>query len=411
MNHDVAIIGAGAAGIAAARTLVAQGKSVLMLEASDRVGGRGWTIGVAGMPLDLGCGWLHSAERNPLVAEGEAANFTIDRGPSAWQEQWRGLGFNAEEQAAASDAWTALEARFHEAPPASDRASDALEPGGEWNAFCRALSGYMNGADLDRLSITDFLAYDDAASEANWRVREGYGALLAARLPQVDLRLATPARRIAMDSRGVRIDTDRGTVMAGAVIVTASTNVLASGVIAFDPAATDHLQAATQLPLGLADKLFFELVGDHGFEPETHLIGNPRDANTGSYYIRALGQPTIEAFFGGPGADLLERVGIAEAFRIASGELAALLGSDVRRNLRPIAASAWCRTEWINGSYSHALPGQAHARATLARPIGDRIFFAGEATHATDFSTAHGAWQSGTRAAREILERNLPDLH
>jgi len=405
MNHDVAIIGAGSAGIAAARTLVAEGKSVLMLEASDRVGGRGWTVGIAGMPLDLGCGWLHSAERNPLVAEGEAAKFTIHRGPSAWQEQWRGLGFDADEQAAARDTWATLEARFHDAPPASDRASDALEPGAGWNAFCRALSGYMNGADLDRLSIADFLAYDDAASETNWRVREGYGALLAARLPHVDLRLSTPVRRVALETRGVRIETDRGTVTAGAAIVTASTNVLASGMIAFDPAGTDHLHAATQLPLGLADKLFFELIGDHAFETETHLIGNPRDTNTGSYYIRPLGQPVIEAFFGGPGADLLERGGIVEAFKIASDELAALLGSDVRCHLRPIAASAWCRTAWVNGSYSHALPGQAHARAVLARPIGDRIVFAGEATHATDFSTAHGAWESGIRAARQVLER------
>ena len=101
----------------------------------------------------------------------------------------------------------------------------------------------------------------------------------------------------------------------------------------------------------------------------------------------------------------VERGGVAEAFRIATDELAALLGSDIRRHLRPIAASAWSRTEWVNGSYSHALPGQAHARAVLARPIGDRIFFAGEATHTTDFSTAHGAWQSGIRAALEVLER------
>ncbi|MDF0488749.1 NAD(P)/FAD-dependent oxidoreductase [Sphingomonas sp. H39-1-10] len=404
MDHDVAIIGAGAAGIAAARVLVANGRSVVVLEASDRVGGRGWTIGMAGMTLDLGCGWLHSAERNPLVAEGEAANFTVHRGPSAWQEQWRGLGFTPAEQAAARAAWAALDARFHAAPPESDRASDALEPGGAWNAFCRALSGYMNGADLDRLSIADFLAYDDAASENNWRVHEGYGALLAARLPHVELRLTTPARRVALGDRGVRIETDRGTVSARAAIVTASSNVLASGAMAFDPAATDHLHAAAQLPLGLADKLFFELIGNHGLEVETHLIGNPRDANTGSYYVRPLGQPVIEAFFGGPGAQQLERVGVAEAFRLAADELAGLLGSDIRRHLRPIAASAWCRTAWINGSYSHALPGQAHARATLAKPLDGRIFFAGEATHATDFSTAHGAWQSGIRAAREILE-------
>jgi monoamine oxidase len=336
----------------------------------------------------------------------EKANFTVVRGASAWQEQWRGLGFSAAEKAAAGAAWDALEARLHDAPPASDRASDALDPGGAWNAFCRALSGYMNGADLDRLSIADFLAYDDAATENNCRVREGYGALLAASLPlRVDLHLATPVRRIALDGAGVRLETKRGNVAARAVIVTASTNLLASGAIAFDADATDHLHAASCLPLGLADKVFLELIGDHDFEPETHMLGNPRDPNTGSYYIRAFGAPVIEGFFGGPGADLLEQAGVADAARFAIDEIAALVGNDVRRALRPIGASQWCRTDWIRGSYSHALPGHAGARSILAQPIADRIFFAGEATHATDFSTAHGAWASGIRAANEVAER------
>jgi len=407
MKYDVAIVGAGAAGIAAARALVGQHRSVIVLEASSRVGGRGCTTELAGMALDLGCGWLHSADRNPLVAVGEAAGFTIVRGASAWGEQWRGLGFSAQEKAAAGAAWDALERRLHDAPPASDRASDALAPAGGWNDFCRALSGYMNGADLDRLSVADFLAYDDAATENNWRVREGYGTLLAASLPQVDLRLATPVRGIALDGRDVRLDTGRGTVIAQSVIVTVSTNLLASGGIAFGTSATDHLHAASQLPLGLADKLYLELLDPDAFEAETHLIGNPRDPNTGSYYIRPFGMPVIEAFYGGPGADMLERAGIADAARFAIDELAALLGSDVRAKLRPLGGSQWCRTDWINGSYSHALPGQAGARAILARPIDQRIFFAGEATHTTDFSTAHGAWQSGIRAATEVID-SLP---
>ncbi|WP_242146422.1 flavin monoamine oxidase family protein [Sphingomonas sp. BAUL-RG-20F-R05-02] len=404
MEYDVAIVGAGAAGIAAARTLVAQHRSVILLEASSRLGGRGCTIGLAGMPIDFGCGWLHSADRNPLVGIGEQAGFTIVRGTSAWTEQWRGLGFDAEEKAAAGDAWAALEQRLHDSPPASDRASDALAPAGEWNAFCRALSGYMNGADLDRLSVADFLAYDDAATEYNWRVREGYGTLLSASLPQLDLRLGTPVRGIANDGRGVRLDTGRGTVEARAAIVTISTNLLASGAIALGASANEHLHAATQLPLGLADKVFLEILAPEAFETETHLIGNPRDPNTGSYYIRPFGMPVIEAFYGGPGADMLERVGVSEAARFAIDELAALLGSEVRAKLRPLGGSQWCRTDWINGSYSHALPGHAGARAILARPIEERIFFAGEATHPTDFSTAHGAWQSGIRAANEVID-------
>lgn len=404
MDYDVAVIGAGAAGIAAARRLTAAGRSVVILEASDRVGGRAWTIELAGMPLDMGCGWLHSAERNPLVAIGGETGFTIERGPTAWQSQWRDLGFSPQERAAAAAAWEALEERLRASPPPSDRASDALEPDGQWNAYCQSLSGYLNGAPLERLSVADFLAYDNAATDSNWRVREGYGSLIGAAVPDVSLRLSTPVRRVVLAGEGVRLETDRGLVNAGAAIVTASTTVLARGRIAFDPEVDDHLHAARQLPLGLADKLFMELTGNHGLEPETHLLGDPRSDETGSYYIRPLGRPMIEGFFGGKGAVVIESKGLLDAFAFALDQLSSLLGNDIRRHLRPLAASSWCRTDWVGGSYSHALPGQAGARAILARPVGERLFFAGEATHPSDFSTAHGAWESGMRAAEEVLE-------
>jgi monoamine oxidase len=116
-----------------------------------------------------------------------------------------------------------------------------------------------------------------------------------------------------------------------------------------------------------------------------------------------LGRPVIEAFVGGPGAEALEREGQAAAHAFAMDELAALLGNDARRALRPLAASGWRRQGHVGGSYSHALPGHAGARAVLAAPFEERLFFAGEATHATDFSTAHGAYQSGERAAVEAL--------
>ena len=79
MDYEVAIVGAGAAGIAAAKRLADAGRSVIILEASNRVGGRAWTIELAGMPLDMGCGWLHSAERNPLVAIGREAGLIARR--------------------------------------------------------------------------------------------------------------------------------------------------------------------------------------------------------------------------------------------------------------------------------------------------------------------------------------------
>ncbi|MDR7144737.1 monoamine oxidase [Rhizobium sp. BE258] len=408
-DYDVAIIGAGAAGIAAARELVNAGLTVIILEASDRVGGRAWTVDLREMPLDMGCGWLHSAQRNPLVAVGLKCGLTIERGESAWQSQWRDLRFSKDEQSSAKSAWDGFQQRLRHQPSMTDRASDVLKDGDRWNSYCQALSGYLNGAQLERLSVRDFLAYDNAATEDNWRVREGYGRLIASCIPETArIRLSTPVRRVSLVSNGVHLETNRGRLSADAAILTVSTNALARGCIAFDPIVDEHLFAAGQLPLGLADKLFLELCGDHGLEPETHLLGNPYCASTGSYYIRPLGRPIIEGFYGGIGAVRIEKAGVMDAFAFAIDELASLIGNRIRPHLRPLIATNWCSMDWIHGSYSHALPRQAHARELLARPIAGRLFFAGEATHLDDFSTAHGAWESGVRAAGEVLSVRTP---
>ncbi|SOB87717.1 monoamine oxidase [Sphingomonas guangdongensis] len=404
MTHvDVAIIGAGAAGVGAARTLAASGQSILLIEASDRVGGRAHTVTLDGHPHDMGCGWLHSAERNPWVAVAEAAGHAIDRSPNSWGEQYRDLGFAPADQAAAGQAYDAFEQRLRSAPFASDRAADALEPGGVWNGFIDALSGYINGANLSALSVRDYLAYDDAASEVNWRLPGGYGTLVAGSLPPVPLVLACPVTALDLSGGTVRLDTPRGTIEAARVIVTVSTTVLASDAIRWPAALDQHRHAAAMLPLGLADKLFLALDEPDDIAADKHLLGNPRSANTGSYYLRPFGRPVIECFYGGCSAEALEREGLNGAAAFAIDELVALLGSAMRPRLRLIAGSAWARTTYVGGSYSHALPGQHDARDMLARPLDDRLFFAGEACSTADFSTAHGALATGIAAAEAAL--------
>jgi monoamine oxidase len=400
---NVAIIGGGAAGIGAARRLAASRRSTLLLEASDRLGGRAWTLETGGMPLDLGCGWLHSADRNPWVRIAEAAGLTINRTRTAWGQQWRNLGFNADEQAAAGDAYDAFEQRLRQSPPASDRASDALPAGGEWNGFIDTLSGYINGAGLRSLSVADYLAYDDHATEVNWRLPAGYGTLVARSMPVIPFHLATPVSRIELTRAGVRIDTARGAIEAGAAIVCVSTSALTSGRLALPPEAQRNLEAAARLPLGLANKLFLAIDGADDLDPDTHLLGNPRAAETGSYYLRPFGRAVIEVFLGGEGAEDLEAAGFDGAAAFAIDELANLLGNDWQKRLRLIAGSAWGVTDWIGGSYSHALPGSADQRALLATPVANRLFFAGEACSPHDFSTAHGALQSGIAAADAAL--------
>ena len=262
---DVVIVGAGAAGIAAARRLATSRLSAIVFEATARVGGRARTCDVAGLPLDLGCGWLHSADRNPWTGIAEAAGFAVDRRTPAWGKQYCDLGFSQEHQAAARRAFADWQQRMATAPPASDCAADVLAPEGEWNAYLHAMSGFINGAGLERISVADYTAYDAASTGCNWRAPAGYGTLIAASLPHsVDLRLSTPVECIELDRRGVALATPVGAVRARAAILTVSTGVLAGGAIALPTSLDAWRQRRLPLPAWTQRKT---LPGDRRREP------------------------------------------------------------------------------------------------------------------------------------------------
>jgi monoamine oxidase len=122
-----------------------------------------------------------------------------------------------------------------------------------------------------------------------------------------------------------------------------------------------------------------------------------------TYQVRPFGRPRINCFFGGRFAAALEREGFDAMAAFATDELAGLLGGDVRQRLKPLAASFWRQDEFARGSYSYALPGHADDRGKLATPVDGRLFFAGEACSFHVFSTAHGAYETGTAAAEAAL--------
>ena len=101
---------------------------------------------------------------------------------------------------------------------------------------------------------------------------------------------------------------------------------------------------------------------------------------------------------------------MAAAFDFSLTQIAALFGADIRGALRPLAASNWGRSKFVGGAYSYALPGQAQARVALARPFENRVFFSGEATSRDEFSTAHGAFDTGVRAAEEVIRALTSDV-
>jgi monoamine oxidase len=399
---EVAIVGAGAAGIGAARRLAEAGVEALMVEARDRLGGRAWTIEAGGHALDLGCGWLHSGDRNPRTAIARGQGLAIDQSPPPWSRRPAAgrAGFDA---AGFADAlWRFRERADGLAETEPDRAASAfLEPDNPWNPLIDAVSTYYSGARLDRVSARDLARYADTG--VNWRVAEGYGRVIAAHGAGLPVALSCEVARI--DRRGalLRLETNKGAITARAVILTLPSALIAAKPDLFLPALPDKTEAAAGLPLGLADKLYFALDGAEEFEADSRAFGAAKRADTAAYHLRPFGRPLIEAYFGGPLALELEAAGEGAFAAFATQELVGLFGADFARRLTPLAQHGWARDPLARGSYSFALPGRADDRAALAAPVEERVYFAGEACSTPDYSTAHGAYRTGVAAAERII--------
>jgi monoamine oxidase len=401
---DVAIIGAGAAGLGAAHALRRAGVSFIVLEARDRVGGRGHTIMASpDVTFDLGCGWLHSADQNAFVKIADELHFEIDRKLPPWRERAWGKSFPTDERVDFIRSIDEFFERLDEAARAGvdHPANLYLEAGNRWNPMIDAISSYINGCETDQLSILDYDAYED--TNLNWRVRRGYGALMAAYGASLPLRFNCAVTLIDHSATRLRIETSQGTLSADKAIVTVPTNLIAQEAIRFFPALPDKVDAAANLPLGLADKVMLALDEPDLLPVDGNLRGATMRTEMGTYHLRPFGQAGIEGFFGGRFAQALEDAGDGAIAAHAIDEIVSFVGNDIRRKLRPLKESRWAHDPFARGSYSHALPGHAGKRAVLATPVDGRLFFAGEATSPNFFSTAHGAHDSGERAVREVV--------
>lgn len=400
---EVAVVGGGAAGIAAARRLSDAGIDCLLIEARPRLGGRSWSVDDgSGHALDLGCGWLHSADRNPWTRIAEAQGRTIDRSAPPWARRASPIGFSPADQADFAEAQAAFFQRMQTAAKGPDVAgSTQLEPGNRWNNLINAICTYISGAELDLLSIRDFENYD--GDNVNWRIVEGYGTMIAAHAAGVRSVTNNPVRQIDHRGKRLRIETMQGTIEAEQAIVTLPTSIIAQNEALFAPRLPQKTQAAAGLPLGLADKLFLSLENAEEFDKDTRIFGNIDRVATVMYHMRPFGRPQIEAYIGGQNARDLEAGGEQAFLERARSDLSRLLGSDFARRIGLLRIHAWGADEFARGSYSYALPGKAACRAELAAPVDDRLFFAGEACSENDFSTAHGGYLTGIAAAEQAI--------
>jgi monoamine oxidase len=397
--NDILIVGAGAAAIAAARELQRLGASPVLLEARERIGGRAWTDrSRLGVPLDMGCSWLHSADMNPWTLYAREHGFTVRERSPMWQRRVGGVEASPEYRAAWLAAFQRNEDLIAEAARAGrDIPVSDVAPNDRHRPTFDAVMGWLMGVDSTQASTVDFHRYAD--TDRNWYVLGGLGEVIGHAARNLDVRLDVAVSEIDWSGRPVRVVANRGELRAAAVIVTVPTPLIASERLRFTPRAPDLLEAAHGVPLGVANKVYFDMApGALPHEGSVFTIGTDRSSRTGSYQMRPLEQEVLLAYFGDGLARELEETGALVAFALE--ELTSMYGASFRANVRRTVETAWAGDPWSLGAYSAALPGCAHLRTRLSEPLGERVFFAGEACSLDYFGTINGAWHTGVAAAQ-----------
>lgn len=404
---DVVIVGAGAAGLGAARTAQELGLTSIVFEAMDRIGGRAHTDTTSfGVPWDRGCHWLHSADVNPFRLLADEYGFRYRSASSTRLVHLRDRWATPEESSAAEAIVASSYAAAAEASAVGrdEPATAVVDAESPWLRFFRSAVAAEWGVGLDAASTVDMTAYRDTVK--NWPLQDGYGALVARHAAGIDVELSTAVRLIEWDRSRPRVTTDHGTLEAGAVVVTASTSALAAGAIRFVPELPTWKQEAfVAVPLGSANKVAFGIDGRLlEVEEHTTLLAPMEDGTIVGFQLRPFGADMANGYLAGPVGAELERSGEAAMAEAMRGALRGVFGNDVIKRITTVACSTWGREPSIRGGYAAALPGQAHRRADLRRPVGERLFFAGEATSSDFFSTCHGAHLSGIATIQAVAE-------
>lgn len=403
-GRSILVVGAGAAGLAAAESLIQAGFTVTVLEARSRIGGRAFTDSVAGRIFDAGAAYIHFRERNPWVEIAERLGV-----PLVHHRGWGGgrgfdggtalpESFREERNAARRQLWERMEALDTGARDCS--IAEIVAPEDEVQRWVGTRYAQQAiGEEPHNVSVSDVMAQWEGGDDT---VREGYGTLVARSGEGLPITLDTPVQAIRWGSWGIEAQTARGTVSADRAVLTVPVGVLAEG-IRFDPILpAAHRSALEHLRGGALTKVALALDGERFDLPSPADLFEIRSGFVFECfpYDRDL---VIATIGGQPARDMIGR-GEAAAVAYATDVLAGILGERLRRHVLAGKLADWVTDPWARGSYSVAAPGHLSARVALGEPVDGRLFFAGEATAGPGSMTVGGATLAG-RAAADAIRR------
>jgi monoamine oxidase len=420
-SADVLVLGAGIAGLAAARTLTDKGLSVIVLEARNRIGGRMWTDSSLGTPLDLGASWIHGVKGNPITKLAKQFGAKTVR-----TDDENSIMFHADGSEMTDSEWAEMETLFDEiyeevASMQEDTDEDMTlqeafdvvlteynlseEQLRRLNYYAYQVTALEYGADMKDLSLWEW-DQDEMFGGEEVIFPGGYNQITDGLAQGLDIRLGMVVKTVRYGSAGVEVETSAGSFVADKAVVTFPLGVLKQASVKFEPSLPESKQAAIdRLAMGVLNKVYLkfpEVFWDEDVQTINYIGEELGEWCDWLSFVPFTGEAVLMAFHGGDKGFAFEDLSDDEIRAGAMKTLRVMFGDGIPEP-EGMLVTRWGKDPFSFGAYSHIPPfASGDDYDAVFEPVGDVLYFAGEATSRKYPSTVHGAYLSGIAAAEEM---------
>ncbi len=414
LQTDVIIIGAGSAGLSAAKELTKQGISFIVVEGSHRIGGRAYSEEIApDVWFDLGCAYMCAGpnpenqidESNPFVDFAKNQGAVVEEYLYDEHYNYNGRPLDDKEMKAREQYYQECEDAIGRSAEGGDDCaiSEIIDLENPYATPYMDMMAVTAPKDLEEASAADF--FYKVEEYVDYTALRGYGNVVAQWGSDVEVSLNTKVESVDWSGKDVRVKTVKGSIRARCLISTVSNGILAAQQILFEPRLPDwKMEAILGVPMGAENKIGVHFTKDvFGPEASGYYQSWSSEAQGAYIEVNLMFTNVVSVFMGGRYSMWMEKQGQQAAHEFAVDRIADMFGNDIRQSVGRSIVTAWVTEPWTLGSYACALPGQFYQREALPLAIENKLFFAGEATARAN-GTCHGAYWSGVRAAREVTE-------